>query len=203
VESSIPPENIEQAIELVESRRAALKEAEAWLAGLLEQTLQLAAEARGRELVAELVRRRDELGLTTYQLAKRQGCTVDNLQRREEGKMWPTQAIFSQWATALGAQLEVVDQATGERQRLKHEPSEVAAQLVALRQAKSLTQVAVAARLQTSPQVLARRESGAAAARGQYLPVLLEWLHVLGYELEVVDQAKEGDDGKAQEGAAG
>ncbi len=203
MESSQQPENIEQAIELVARRRAALKEAEVWLAALLEQTLTRDAEARARELVGELVQRREALGLTAYHVAKRQGCTQANVQRREDGKMWPTQAILSKWAEVLSMRLELVEQASGERQALKQEPTEVAAQLVALREQRGLTQVALAARLQTSPQVLAKREGGAAAARGQYLPILIEWLQVLGYSLVLVGLAKEGDDGGLDEGAAG
>lgn len=175
--------SLEQAEAEVVELRAALAQAEQRLDALRGCTRRERAQRRGRELVGELVQRREELEWSVTQLAKALGCGRDNVTQRESGDVWPTQVALSAWSKALGGGLWLVESGGGRRQELACAPLEVAAQLARLREGHGWSQAELAQRSGISCALLAQREAGVASVRGPLLPVLLEWVQALNQDL--------------------
>lgn len=175
--------SLEQAEAEVVELRVALAQAEQRLEALRGCTRRERAQQRGRELVGELVGRREELGWSVTHLAKVLGCGRDNVAQRESGDVWPTQVALSAWSKALGGCLWVVEPVSGQKQELACAPLEVAVQLTRLREQQGWSQTELAQRAGISCGLLAQREAGVASVRGPLLPVLLEWVQALNQNL--------------------
>jgi transcriptional regulator with XRE-family HTH domain len=178
--------SLEQAEAEVAELRAALVLAEQRLDAIRGCTRREYAKQRSRDLVAELVDRREELEWSVGYLAKALGCGRDNVAQRESGGVWPTQAVVSSWCKALGGGLWLVEPVSGYKQELACSPLEVVAQLVELRERHGWSRAELAQRLGISSTLVAQREAGLASVRGPHLPVLLEWIHALKHELMFV-----------------
>jgi len=134
-----------------------------------------------RQIVAELIARTRQAGITNARLAPVLGVHWQTIVHWRAGRYSPRYATAAAWAEYLGMRLAVIDQ----QGKIIAKGAGVPSRLRELRVGAGLTQADVATRLHVAPFAVSVRE-GSTGSRG--LSTVADHVTALGYRLVLLER---------------